>query len=80
MLVDPEAQAGVVAEPAAVENGAAPDGQGTDPAETHGALSASSADEEEYTILVPTTDMSTATVEGGDGGDTGMGRGPAGAT
>ena len=45
MLVDPDTQAGLATEPATPENGA-PDEPG--------------ADDDEYTILVPTTDMSTA--------------------
>ena len=57
MLVDPDAQAGLATEPATLENGAAPNGQEADPTATNGALV---ADEDEYTILVPTTDMSTA--------------------
>jgi nucleotide-binding universal stress UspA family protein len=63
MLVDPNAQARLAAEPATLENGAAPDGQEADqtaPVGTNGALHAPAPDEEEYTILVPTTDMSTA--------------------
>jgi nucleotide-binding universal stress UspA family protein len=63
MLVDPDAQARLAAEPATLENGAAPDGQEADqtaPVGTNGALHAPAPDEEEYTILVPTTDMSTA--------------------
>ena len=60
MLVDPDAQAGLATEPATLENGAASDGQAADPTVTNGAHDGSGADEDEYTILVPTTDMSTA--------------------
>ena len=60
MLVDPDAQAGLAPESATLENGAVSDGQGAEPTAANGALYGPGADEEEYTILVPTTDMSTA--------------------
>jgi nucleotide-binding universal stress UspA family protein len=63
MLVDPDAQARLATEPATTENGAVADGQAADPlapAGTNGTLYPPAPEEDEYTILVPTTDMSTA--------------------
>jgi glucosyl-3-phosphoglycerate synthase len=70
MLADRDAQARLADEPAAAPARPAPDDAPIDPLATNGALHAeapdrasaddASADDEEYTILVPTTDLSTA--------------------
>jgi glucosyl-3-phosphoglycerate synthase len=56
MHVDPDAQTMLPPEPAASENGAAPGMQD----ETNGSVHADTPEDEEYTILVPTTDLSAA--------------------
>src|SRR4051812_22282342 len=58
MLVDPETQARPPEEPGPVRNSEHAE-NGALPTE-NGGLSAGAADDEEYTILVPTTDLSTA--------------------
>jgi nucleotide-binding universal stress UspA family protein len=66
MLVDPDAQATLSEKPEPLLNGSSSDGHaaGADGADGHLVEStdtdASAADDEEYTILVPTTDLSSA--------------------